>query len=106
MKENYDFHWIGRCQYGTVDKIWGVFWYKDSSKGKKHKQPMYAFWGVIGKNLTLSRHDNQYHISTLVSKKERNKYVKISTRELEDLFPNLYDNLDVSFVFQKLADEI
>lgn len=106
MKENYDFYWIGRCQYGSVDKVWGIFYYKDGSKNKSYKRSMYAFWGAVGKRVTISGHHNQYYVSNLVSKKEQNKYVKISPAELEAIFHNLYENLDVSFVFQRLADKI
>lgn len=103
MEKNYKFIWIGRCQYGNIDKVWGVFQYKDTPKIRRH-EATYAFWGNVGKRLSISQHDREYYTDMLIDKKKKNGYNQISQKSLESIFNNLYDNLDESFVFHKLSE--
>ena len=104
MKENYEFYWIGRCQYADVDKIWGAFRYVDSPKSKKSRA-IYTFWGLVNKRISMTHHPHghRYVIDSMIQKKEKNKYVKITASECETLFKDFYESLDTCFVFHKLS---
>lgn len=101
MDINFEFKWIGRCQYDNIDKIWGVFRIKD-----RNKKPItwYAFWAVPGKRISISSHSSTYVIENLISKKESKGYKKITKDDLEIIFHNLYEHLEQSYIFKKLSE--
>lgn len=101
MNTNFEFKWIGRCQYDNVDKIWGVFRIKD---GNKKPTAWYAFWAVPGKRISISSHSSVYVIESLISKKGASGYKQIAKRDLEQIFSNLYENLEQSYIFIKLSE--
>jgi hypothetical protein len=111
MIDRFDIRWVGRCQYGDVDKIWGWFLYTDASNDK-HQGPSlvrrpayaYAFWGSVGKSISLKTH--LYHMHTLagiVKKKKDRHYVEITPEDLLNAWENIGDAINERFMFHILA---
>ena len=102
----YDIRWIGRCQYGTSDKIWGYFVYKDPTNPSARSNDIYAFWAPTGKSLHFAKHQHGlYKASRLVKQKKDRKYNEINEAELVSVYPNFWEDLDNKFIFFMLVGD-
>lgn len=106
--DRYIIQWVGYCEF--ENKIWGHFVYKDPSQGLEPKYIMkttYAFWAKINKTPSFKRHIfSKWDMDRMVKKKISNRYVPISTEELEKMWSNFYNDLDSRFIFHLLADNL
>lgn len=102
--KRYEIKWMGRCQYGTDDKIWGWFTYNDTqttdTQSLVNTQTKYYFWAHTGKTVQFKRHEGWYTSPDhAVKAKKSNKYVEIKADDLLEFWPQFYADLDRYFIF-------
>ena len=104
-QKRYDIKWMGRCQYGTDDKIWGWFAYNDN-QSPEHKDLLrnntkfFYFWAHTGKTIQFKRHEGWYTSPDhAVKAKKSNKYVEMKADDLLEFWPQFYEDLDRYFIF-------
>ena len=111
LADRFNFQWVARCTYDTSDKIWGWFFYNDptqSSRIERRATPnhCYVFYAATGKTPSFKRHVyGSLNMKKLQRQKIDRKYKQISTKELIDLWPNLYEDLNNKFIFHLLVNE-
>jgi hypothetical protein len=90
--------------YPKENKIWGWFLPKDGSKPAKY---CYAFWGVIGKTISIKRHNywnSDRMMREVLRKKLDHKYWKMSQEELLEKWPDFTDCLERTLLFLQLSN--
>lgn len=102
------YHWIGHCQEGTSDKIWGLIRLTgvDDDSQFLHRYNNYvAFWGRRGKKLQTKIHEglDGYDASRLCDKKIDKGYATIDTDRLEDVYPEFEEDLQKTTVWALLS---
>ena len=111
MITRFDIRWVGRCQYSDVDKIWGWFFYTDALDNKhnalkslRRPEYAYAFWGSMGKSISLKTH--VYYrpaLDGMVKKKIDRNYVELTQHELLAAWQNIGEAINEQFMFHILA---
>ena len=97
--------------YEPSHKIWGWFRSKraEDRRGSPYlsdaRRPMevHAFWGVIGKTITVKRHVWRSNMNHVRDKKLAGKYEEISEERLLELWPMFYEDLDQRMLFLTLS---
>ena len=101
--KRYEIKWLGRCQYGTDDKVWGWFNYNDTQSTEQTNlrvAPRYYFWAHLGKTVQFKRHEGYYaQPDTVVKAKKAAKYQEIPVKDLVEIWPTFYEDLDRHFIF-------
>ena len=104
----YQINWLGRCQYGTEDKIWGWFFYDDTQTVEpksRINQPKYYFWAHTGKTIQFRRHESWYSKpETAVKAKKAVKYQDTEIEDLIKIWPTFKEDLDRHFIFFMLQN--
>lgn len=104
----YEIKWIGRCQYASVDKIWGWFYYNDNQTSQVtstfSRTPTYTFWAHMNKTINFTRHfTHPSAIDKLVKSKKAVKYTDMDLENLLTVWPNFQEDLDRHFIFFMLS---
>ena len=105
----YNIKWVGRCTYGTSDKVWGWFYYNDPTQPRNNTQTVaYTFWAATGKAVSFKRHEDigDWHMNRLAKKKVERNYVEITRDQFEEIWPDIYNDFDYKFIFNLLAENI
>ena len=101
------------CHYDPMDKIWGwVLPPQNESQlarsGSSWRTPQaaYAFWGVMGKTITIKSHmyHNRGSMHALERRKITNKYEEMTIEALLERWPTFWEQLEQSMVFHKLSE--
>jgi hypothetical protein len=92
------FHWIGWCQEGTSDKVWGFC----STGGTSQ---CYAFWGRRGKALSFKK-TTIWDADTLSEKKEDSGYCPVTESQLREVWTTFDNDLQSRLCFAILADKV
>lgn len=104
----YNIKWVGRCQYGTSDKIWGWFYYNDptSAESPAWNSPAYVFWAERQKPLHVKKHASLFgQMDKLIRQKKDRKYTEIEVKSLLEIWPSFYQDLDNRFIFFMLVGD-
>jgi len=103
----YNIKWVGRCQYGTSDKIWGWFYYIDpTSTELVWNSPAYVFWAGRQKPLHFKKHMPLFGaMEKLTREKKDRKYTEIEVPSLLEIWPSFYQDLDNRFIFYMLVGD-
>ena len=104
-----NYHWIGHCQEGTSDKVWGMI----CLTGNNHEASNYpwtghdyvAFWGRRGKKLQtkIYKTHNYYEINKLCDKKIDRGYNTINVARLDEVYPEFEQDLEQTTVWALLS---
>ena len=96
--------------YEPSNKIWGWFRSRRAEDGHSpylsdRRRPMevHAFWGVVGKTITIKRHAWRSHLDHAKAKKLAGKYVEIDQERLLELWPTFWDDIDQRMLFLMLS---
>ena len=92
------FHWIGWCQEGTSDKVWGF-----SSTGGTSQ--CYVFWGRRGKALSFKK-TTKWDADDLSEKKQDKGYEPVSEDKLRQVWTTFDDDLQSRLCFAILANKV
>lgn len=96
--------------YEPSNKIWG--WFETLSKREREVPSppvpycIYAFWGVVGKTITIKRHSWRHRLDHTKSRKLQGKYVEIDQQRLYELWPSFLDDMDQRMLFLSLSDAL
>jgi hypothetical protein len=104
----YDIKWLGHCKFEGSDKVWGWFFYIDPTDlNRKSPKHAYAFWARTGKTPSFKKHSySSWNLDKLVRQKVDRKYTATEVDKILRIWPTLYEDLDNSFIFHLLADDI
>lgn len=98
-KESLDFLFIGWCNEGTSDKIWG-------SVRMTNTGSLYTFWFAReGKAIKFKRHDSRWEVDELIRSK-RKKYHSIDLPKAEQVVDNFIERLETRFLEEKFSGTI
>lgn len=101
--------WAGRCKYDAHDKIWGWFFYLQQGYDNANvSQPIfYTFWARTGKTPSFKRHSyDRWTAKRLVSKKQERHYQDISVKELEQIWPTFWSDIENRFIFYLMSEKV
>ena len=103
-----NYHWVGHCNDGTSDKIWGMI----CLNGNDHEAANYpyrgcnyvAFWGRRGKKLQTKIYNNIsfYTADKLCDKKQDNGYKTINPTRLGEVYPGFEHDLETTTMWAML----
>jgi len=95
-----NYFWIGHCQDGTSDKVWGLIKLSDNQFYNDYA----AFWGRRGKKLQTKIHKNIDHWTAdkLSDKKIDGGYKPIDPSRLDLIYPEFEQDLEVTAVWALL----
>jgi len=95
-----NYHWIGHCQEGTSDKVWGLIRLTDSTWNNDYV----AFWGRRGRALQTKIHRDigQWEADKLCHKKEDRGYQTINPAKLDQVYPEFENDLQSTAVWALL----
>jgi len=101
-----NYRFIGWCQQGTSDKVWGVIRLEpttvDSDECSHVKCAI--FWGRRGSRLqTLISVDNK-DITKLIDSKTKKGYQSISSDKLNLVYPEFQDDLEKTAIWAVLTN--
>jgi hypothetical protein len=108
-QSRYNIKWIGHCTFDDSDKIWGWFSYNDPTESESLSRDSlaYVFWARTGKTLSYKKHTSSYwNMQKLQRKKIDRKYKEIAQDQLLILWPSFFTDLDNTFIFHLLANDI
>ena len=96
------------CYYAPLHKIWG--WLGPSPvpvTALREPRAAHAFYGVVGKTLTVVPHawHNRGSMHALERKKIKHKYSVITINDLTEIWPNFAHCLDQAMLFHMLTEE-
>ena len=105
------------CYYEPMDKIWGWLQpdvpapvYQDrrsySSASYRGPKKAYAFWGVIGKTVSIKEHHihNKGNMHPFELRKIANKYEVMTPEALLERWPLFWEQLEQAIIFHKLSE--
>jgi hypothetical protein len=92
------FHWIGWCQEGTSDKVWGFC----STSGASQ---CYVFWGRRGRALSFKK-STKWDADSLGFKKQDRGYRSVTEARLREVWTTFDDDLQSRLCFAILADRV
>lgn len=73
---------------------------------KSWHRHFWVWWASTGKTITVKKHVyNAYSIQRLVNQKLSNKYQEIDEAYLLELWPNYYNDLDCSMLFEVMKND-
>ena len=85
------YKFIGWCQEGTSDKVWGVI---PLNENIQMINTYVIFWGRRGKKLkTKILKDSAWGIGDKISSKKERGYVEVNTDKLDELYPEFESDL-------------
>lgn len=89
--------------YRPNNKVWGWLIHREPDRGKVWA---YAFWGVVGKTISLNRHHGYHNLLArrLLMKKIKNKYEEIPPAELISMWPDFYEQLEHRFIYYNISN--
>lgn len=85
-----DYTFIGWCQEGNHDKVWGVIKLADNK--------CVTFWGRRGKKLQTKIAYFDYSIHRLINEKINKGYVRIQKQQLDKVYPEFESDLEKTAV--------
>ena len=96
-----DYKFIGWCQEGTSDKVWGVIKLRD---GNSWDNDSYCtFWGRRGRALqTKVSVESEWDIEKLISNKSHKGYTEIDTDKLNEVYPEFEEDLEKTAMWAML----
>ena len=101
MRCNLEYKFIGWCQTGTSDKVWGVIPLQSPDPLKIGKYVI--FWGRRGKKLQSKIYeDYTWGIVDKIEGKIERGYVKIDTTRLNELYPEFEEDLSKTAMWAML----
>jgi len=96
--QDLEFHWIGWCQEGTSDKIWGYC----SAGGTSQ---CYIFWGRRGRSLSFKK-STKWDADSLGYKKQDRGYQSITEAQLREVWTTFENTMSSQLCFAILADKV
>ena len=95
------YEFIGWCQEGTSDKVWGVIPLNKIGFGQTGKYVI--FWGRRGKKLqTKILEDSNWGIRDKIDSKMDRGYVEVDTTKLNELYPEFESDLSKTAMWAML----
>ena len=105
-----EFGFIGWCNEGNHDKIWGYFyrptpnantWTRKSSGWK-----CWVFWARRGKAMQFKSNVTGYELDKLVASKGKKGYIKISQPKLFEIWPSFITEAEGKLMWDILAGKV
>ena len=101
--ESISIKWVGWCNKGTSDKVWGYF--QVGSGGT-----YYIFWAGRGKAMNFKKQTSAFEVVKVRRSKENRSYDKayteISEAKLLEIWPTFENELEGRLSFCMLANKI
>lgn len=108
--ESITIKWVGWCNKGTSDKVWGYFQVGARNPGWGSIGPYYIFWGGRGKALNFKKVNELSTAHSIQRSKENRSYDKayteISEAKLLEIWPTFENELEGRLSFCMLANKI
>jgi hypothetical protein len=103
-----NYFYIGHCQEGTSDKVWGLIRLTgadDDLQFGYRVNDYVAFWGRRGKKLQTKIHHSidSYDAQRLCDKKESGGYKTIDVNRLDAVYPEFENDLQATTVWALLS---
>jgi len=95
-----NYYWIGHCQEGASDKVWGVI---RLAAPLQHGEEFILVWGRRGKKLQAKISANSdWYMDDVIQGKVKKGYNKIDNAKLNEVYPEFEKDLEQSAVWTLL----
>jgi len=105
-----EFVFIGWCQEGNSDKIWGYFLRPTPDAAawttKDWGYNCCIFWGRRGKAMQFKADITGHDLNKLRESKLRKGYVKISPEKLLEIWPSFIEEAEAKLMWEVLAGKV